>query len=66
MTPSNHCPCGQRHPWRVVSGARKRAVLTGDERDRFVERRPTRSGAIHREVRVPDRHATEEDESVRR
>src|SRR5262245_61231746 len=37
-----------------------------DERDRLVERRPARTGVTHRDVLEPDRHATEEDEPVRR
>src|SRR5215472_11635204 len=39
--------------------------LTGDERDRLVERGPARTGVTHRAVFVPDRHAAEEDEPVR-
>jgi hypothetical protein len=39
--------------------------LTLDERDRLVEWRPARTGVTHRDVLVPDRHATEEDEAVR-
>jgi hypothetical protein len=41
------------------------ALLTLDERDRLVERRPARTGVTHRDVLEPDRHAREEDEPVR-
>ena len=40
------------------------AVLTVDECDRLVQRRPARPSVTHRDVLVPDRHATEEDEAV--
>jgi helix-turn-helix protein len=40
--------------------------LTVDERDGLVEQRPPSPGAIRREVRMPDRHAAEEDEPIRR
>ena len=39
--------------------------LTGDERDRLVERGAARTDVTHRGVLVPDRHAAEEDELVR-
>jgi hypothetical protein len=41
------------------------AILTVDECDRFVEWRPARPNVTHRDVLVPNRHATEEDEPVR-
>jgi hypothetical protein len=41
------------------------AVLTVDKCDRLVERCPARPNVTHRDVLVPDRHATEEDEPVR-
>ena len=40
--------------------------LTADERDRLVERGAARTDVTHRGVLVPDRHAAEEDEPVRR
>ena len=40
--------------------------LTGDERDRLVERGAARAGVTHRGVLVTDRHAAEEDELVRK
>ena len=38
--------------------------LTGDERDRLVERGAARTDVSYRGVLVPDRHAAEEDELV--
>src|SRR5262249_35068638 len=50
---------------RVMSTTRADAiaVLTVDECDRLVERRPARPSVTHRDVLIPDRHATEEDDS---
>ena len=47
--------------WSWLPGSEQ---LTGDERDRLVERGAARTDVSHRGVLVPDRHATEEDELV--
>ena len=39
--------------------------LTGDERDRLIERGAARTGVTHLGVLVPDRHAAEKDQPVR-
>ena|SRR6266404_3926188 len=48
--------------WSWLPGSEQ---LTGDERDRLVERGAARTGVTHRGVLVTDRHAAEEDEPVR-
>src|SRR5262245_56011716 len=40
--------------------------LTADKGDGLVEWCPPRAGAFCREIRIPDRHATEENERIRR
>ena len=58
-------PCTPVHVALSTTRADAIAVLTVDKCDRLVERRPARPNVTHRDVLVPDRHATKEDEPVR-